>query len=197
MSSEPSTPVIFKIVFFGDAKVGKTSLLENCTDRTPVEEYRATIGVDFYHLNRTFLNKKIKLQFWDQAGQDRYKANIKELIARFHAFIYVYDITRYETFEFLRSQVSVPFEGVREAWSRGEQARRVSSIFLLVGNKVDLSENDQREVTFEEGLEFAKDNGFKFFEVSAMEEGSMKELMKNMIWRLFHTYYEDVTSKPR
>jgi GTPase SAR1 family protein len=45
---------------------------------------------------------------------------------------------------------------------------------ILVGNKNDLEKD--RKVTFEQGKEFANQNGMKFFETSVKENNNVKEI---------------------
>ena len=47
----------------------------------------------------------------------------------------------------------------------------------MVGNKCDLDE--ERQVTFEEGEEFAKDNGMLFFEVSAKTGHNIEQVFEH------------------
>lgn len=56
---------------------------------------------------------------------------------------------------------------------------------ILVGNKCDLEEH--RQVSYEEGKNFAKDNGMKFFETSAK--------ISTNVENLFHEGAEMVNEK--
>ena len=37
------------------------------------EEYKATVGMDFAFKNITAMNKNIRIQIWDTAGQENFK----------------------------------------------------------------------------------------------------------------------------
>ena len=51
---------------------------------------------------------------------------------------------------------------------------------ILIGNKSDL--NDNRKVTKEEGMKFAKKNGMVFFETSAKKgDNSFEEVFKKSV----------------
>ena len=64
----------FKIIFVGDAGVGKTQIVNKFGKNTFSDEYKATIGVEYCSKNITLLNKIITLQMWDTAGQKIYRA---------------------------------------------------------------------------------------------------------------------------
>ena len=91
----------YKIVFVGDICVGKTSIMNRFISNEFQEEYdvnifnfifiiiiQATIGVDFSTKMINFRNNSIKLQIWDSAGQERYKALIPSYV-RGAAIIYL------------------------------------------------------------------------------------------------------------
>jgi Ras-related protein Rab-2A len=75
----------------------------------------------------------------------------------------VYDITRRETFHHLTSWL--------------EDARKHSNetmTIMLIGNKSDLE--SKRVVTYEEGQEFAEQNGLVFLETSAKDDSNVEEV---------------------
>ncbi len=59
---------MFKIVLLGDSCVGKSCVLVRFADDDFVENYSATIGVDFRFRSLTQQGRKVKLQIWDTAG---------------------------------------------------------------------------------------------------------------------------------
>lgn len=65
-----------KIVFVGDVSVGKTSVMTRFVEGKFNETYDPSIGVDFHSKTITFRDEQIKLQFWDSAGQEKYKSLI-------------------------------------------------------------------------------------------------------------------------
>ena len=63
---------VFKIVAIGDGRVGKTSLIKMFTENSFKKEYIKTIGAQFSSYHNEVDGKKIKLLFWDIAGQDEF-----------------------------------------------------------------------------------------------------------------------------
>ena len=66
----------YKIIFVGDAGVGKTSIISRIMGNPFSDSYEPSIGVDFFSKKVTFRDTKIKLQFWDTAGREKYKGLI-------------------------------------------------------------------------------------------------------------------------
>lgn len=88
----------FKIIIIGDYRVGKTSLLCKYTGR----EYRApgsTISVDFRLKTLQRNQKRIKLQIWDIAGQERFRTAVASYYRGASGVILVYDVTNRESFQ--------------------------------------------------------------------------------------------------
>lgn len=69
---DPSS--IFKILLLGDSNVGKTCIVQRFCDETFVDGYISTIGIDFKQKLINLDEKQIKLQLWDSAGQERFRA---------------------------------------------------------------------------------------------------------------------------
>ena len=66
-----------KIVLIGDSGVGKTNLLHRYTDQTFLRNTKSTLGVDFISLEQEIDETKVKIQFWDTAGQENFRAITK------------------------------------------------------------------------------------------------------------------------
>ena len=143
-----------KIVIVGDSGVGKTNLLSRFTRNIFDSETRNTIGVDFSALDLVINNKNVKIQFWDTAGQEKYRAIASAYYKNAHGAIIVYDITNKSSFENTNTWL-------RELKEHGEDNIKIA----LFGNKKDLESN--REIIKEDAENVAKTNELFFMEVSA------------------------------
>jgi len=88
----------FKIIIIGDYRVGKTSLLCKYTGR----EYRtpsSTISVDFRVKTLQRNERRIKLQIWDIAGQERFRTAVAGYYRGALGVILVYDVTNRQSFQ--------------------------------------------------------------------------------------------------
>lgn len=78
----------------GDSNTGKTSLIESfCRQKVPLVP-KPTIGVEF--TSQTVMiddKKKVKVQIWDTAGQEKYKAVTLNHYRNAVGAMIVFDIT--------------------------------------------------------------------------------------------------------
>ena len=106
--------------------------------------------------------KKIKLQIWDTAGQERFKNITASYYRGGNGILLIYDITDRESFQSLNSWL-IEIE---------KNANKNVKI-ILIGNNCDLE--DKREVSYQEGKDFAQNNNMLFFEVSAKNNTNINE----------------------
>jgi len=123
---------VFKFIITGDAAVGKSSLLIQLTDQRFLVNPDPTLGVEFGSKLITLPddNKVVKLQCWDTAGQESFRAITRSYYRGAAGCLLVYDVTSRKSFLNARSWLAE----VRE-----HADPHVSCI--LVGNKVDLCED--------------------------------------------------------
>lgn len=146
---------LIKIITVGDSGVGKTNLLARYAKRAFNEHSNPTIGIDFVPKTMTVRDLSIKVQFWDTAGQEKYRSMTTIFYKNTDGVVLVYDITRPETFNNLTTWLG----DIREYLGEDLTA-------IIIGNKTDL--NEERAVTTEEAMEFAKNEGLFFMECSAL-----------------------------
>ncbi|NHI91684.1 MAG: GTP-binding protein [Candidatus Lokiarchaeota archaeon] len=160
-----STDALYKIVVLGDGFVGKTGITVRFCEGQFKEEYKMTIGVNFGSKKIKYNDKSYALQLWDIAGQQRFKLFRTQYYNGAVAVILVYDVTNKLTFKDLPN------------WISEFQEKMGSKPVIVVGNKVDLPESGEidprtkqpytKEVSSEEGKEFAESINATFFETSA------------------------------
>ena len=153
----------------GDQGVGKSSILNRFSQDKFEQEYQATIGLDFHSKNATINGANIRLLLYDTAGQEKFKSLIPMYIRDANIIIVVYDITIKDSFTHTSHWVN-----------ETKDLKREDAIFVLVGNKIDL--NDKRQVSSQEGQNYANEKEFIFFEVSARTGQGIQELFNNNIF---------------
>lgn len=161
----------YKIVFLGDQYVGKTSLINRFMNDAFVQDYTATVGIDFLSKVMHLEDKTVKLQLWDTAGQERFKSLIPSYIKDSAVAVIVFDITNKVTF----TNVSAWIQEVRQI--RGNEA-----LILVVGNKNDLA--DKRQVTEAEGKKLSDEHNSMYFEASAKTGDNVKTIFEKLALQL-------------
>jgi len=140
---------IFKIVIFGDAGSGKTTLTKRFKTDLFISSSQVTIGVDFETKTFEVDGKKVKLMIWDFGGEERFRFIIPRYLTGVMGGILMYDITNYPSLAHIDNWLSV-ING------RNEQIPLV-----LLGGKSDL--DIIRQIPFKEGKKIAKARGFSVF----------------------------------
>ncbi len=151
---EPRSDIIIKIVIMGEASVGKTNLLTRYIWDRFDDCQKPTIGMDFLSKDLVVDNCNIKVQFWDTAGQEKYRSLASSYYKIANGAILVYDVTNKDSFD----RINRWLEEIRNNTSKDIK-------IMLIGNKNDLM--DSREVSLEEGKALAEENNIFFWETSA------------------------------
>ena len=163
---------VYKVLLLGDSSVGKTCFLLKYTDKVFNEVYMSTIGLDYRLKTLTLKSgKKVKLQIWDTAGQDRFRTITKNYYKGANGIILIYDVTNSDTYENVENWISQ----IKEEASP-------NVVIYLVGNKIDME--DKRKVTTEEGQKIANENNLPFLETSAKSDININETFDNLVEKM-------------
>lgn len=168
---------LFRYIIVGDMAVGKSCILLQYTDNKFRNQHELTIGVEFGAKSIELDDKIIKIQIWDTAGQEAFQAITRTYYKGAVGALLVYDITRKETF----MHVVRWLEEVRNNSSK-------SIVIILIGNKKDLE--SKRQVSYEEGEEFARENGLLFLETSAKSAYNVEESFRVSAGRILRSLSE-------
>jgi Ras-related protein Rab-7A len=150
----------YKICLIGDGGVGKTTLVNRYISGKYKEDFKMTIGVDFYIKTLDIDGINVTLQIWDFAGEHRFKNLLPNYLIGASGGIYMYDISRFSSLKNI--------EGWMEVIQKTSIEQENYLPMILVGGKSDLASQGKRVVD----PEFAKDYGrtrnlFDFLECSS------------------------------
>jgi Ras-related protein Rab-1A len=151
-------------------------------DNSFTENFFNTIGVDFKIKTITLNDQVIKMQIWDTAGQDRFRTLTSSYYRGAHGIIIVYDVTNKDS-----------FDNVKQWMQEIEKFASENVNKLLVGNKSDLEE--QRKVTYDEGVELAKKFDIPFLEVSAKNALNVEDTFITMASEIQTRFLKEKTQK--
>ena len=171
--------ISFKLIVIGDSGIGKSQLINKAIKKKIDEDYSATVGFEFSTFNIKIKDKICKLQIWDTCGQEVYKSLILNFYRNSSLVILVYSIANISSFQHL------------ENWKNEIGNNCISDTkVILVGNKNDLE--NEREVSYEDGLNFCKKNQFDYFFESSNITGYN---VLNIFIKAAFLLYEDFIQK--
>lgn len=163
-----------KVLVVGNSGAGKSSLLVRFIDDTFDEDQGPTIGVDFKSKVLTVEGNKVKLTIWDTAGQERFRTLTASYYRGAHGVIMVYDVSNRESFTDITMWL-----GELDVYATTNKL-----VKMLVGNKID---KPNREVTKNEGLDFARERAMLFIECSAKNRIGVKQAFDEVTTKILET----------
>ena len=117
-----------KVTIIGSPGVGKTCIIKNYVNGVFEEFNTSTSGVDYYKKVEYMDNKKIILNIWDTAGQEKFYSMAQYFYRNSFIIIIVYDVTNMKSFEEIKNN------WIQDIMEKGEKYK----IIAIVGNKIDL-----------------------------------------------------------
>ena len=143
-----------KIILLGDSGVGKTSISARYIDSSFKDNYQATLQVE---KRMKLINEddktSLRLNIWDTAGQEKFRAITRQFYRDCHGAFIVFDLTKKTSFNELNNWIN-------ELKTHGDE----DTVIIILGNKSDLK--TEREIP-EEDIKNEIENKYKYFEVSA------------------------------
>jgi small GTP-binding protein len=162
--------MVYKVVLLGECGTGKSSMAEQYVNDNFLSSSVSTIGVDFLSKIVECGNKRIKIQIWDTAGQEKFHNLICSYFRDCCMAILVFDITDYRSFQKIDYWIDE-----FERYSLDEKRKPL----MLVGSKSDAE--SIREVTKEEAINKAIDIGCEYIECSAKENINIEDVFQKTI----------------
>ncbi|KAH9843325.1 Vacuolar protein sorting-associated protein 21 [Teratosphaeria destructans] len=189
---KPSSSV--KLVLLGEAAVGKSSLVLRFVNNDFQPNKEPTIGAAFLTQKCQLPTRTIKFEIWDTAGQERFASLAPMYYRNAQSALVVYDVTKASSLVKAKHWIA-------------ELQRQASPgiVIALVGNKLDLCEDDApegaegetsaegaegegaaatggeengnvRKVSTREAKEYAEQEDLLFFETSAKTGHNVSEV---------------------
>ncbi|KAE8678924.1 Ras-related protein RABE1d [Hibiscus syriacus] len=148
--------------------VGNSCLLLRFSDGSFTTSFITTIGIDFKIRTTELDGKRIKLQIWNTAGQERFRTITTAYYRGAMGILLVYDVTDESSFNNIRN------------WIRNIEQHASDNVNkILVGNKADMDES-KRAVPTSKGQTLGDEYGIIFFETSAKTNINVEEVFFSM-----------------
>ena len=162
-----------KVVLIGEGSVGKTCIIAQFIEGKFREYITTTLNAEFCRKNFEFAgNKSITLDIWDTAGQEKFRSLNRIFYSNAKAVILVYDITNKKT-----------FDAIKNYWHGQILENCYKGVIIAVAaNKSDLFE--EREVSNEEGEEFANSINAIFSSTSAKNNSGITNLFESIAMKM-------------
>ena len=157
-----------KVTLIGESSVGKTCIINKFCKNKFNSDVESTLGANYSQKKVEIKGNLIRLDLWDTAGQEKYRAIGRHFYKESYIVCLVYDITNKESFQNLK-KIWYP-----ELVEYGEKYK----IVALIGNKID--KYLEEEVSEEEGKKFAEEINAVFKRTSALSGAGIVDLFNEL-----------------
>lgn len=175
----------YKIIIIGDSGVGKSNIINRWMGGIFSHDLPPTIQCAYssktFHVGDAFVD----VQLWDTAGQERYVSLTRSFYRGAHGVVLVYDLCNRTSFTALTKwidTVSIEIEVL-------------DTHFIVIGNKSDYADQ-HREVSVEEGLNFAKSQRMFFLETSALDGSNCNKALQILLQEIHNKYAIKLDTNP-
>ena len=157
-----------KVILVGEVATGKTSLINTSIGLEFKDKLESTQSSCIMQKKIIIDDQTYTINLWDTIGQEQYRSLTKIFMKGAKIVIFVYDITRKETFE----QLDFWFENTKEVLGN-------KPILGIVGNKSDLYIKE--DVKEEVAEEYAKKKGVPFRLTSAKTPKNFCDFLEELV----------------
>jgi Ras-related protein Rab-23 len=167
----------FKIAVVGDGGVGKTSLIKRYTKGSFESDYIKTIGAQFSKYEKELEGDKIRLLFWDIAGQNELNFLRPSFFRDSNAVIIVYSLEENELGRDSFNHIS--------DWDQEIEQYCGDIPVVIFANKFDLLDSNNFDDSKIQNL-INKHECLKFFKTSAKTGEGVIKAFDFIIENLYH-----------
>lgn len=154
---------VLKVVLLGDGGVGKSSLMNVYVNERFDPMPAHTLGVEFLkkEIKSPYCQEPTILQIWDTAGQERFKSLRTPFYRGSDACLLTFSVDDENSFRRLSYWK-------KEFLNYANVSDSSSFPFVVIGNKIDVSEQERR-ITQQQAEKWCKEYNMPYFETSAKD----------------------------
>ena len=176
----------YKLILIGELGVGKASIITRFTNGTFDPNTVTPSITPFFRKNVDLPDgEAITFDIWDPSGQEKYRSLTRFFYKDARAIVLVYDVTNKNSFNEIKN-----FQ-----YEETKQVESINIVISIAANKYDLYE--QKQVSNEEGEEFAKSIGSIFVSTSAKNASSINALFENIAHKIIDPNFETPFFEPK
>ena len=170
--------ISIKVTMVGDCGVGKTCIVHRLIRNDYLPSSKSTVGANYSKYELKLDNKKIVLDIWDTAGQEKFRSMGRHFYQNSNIIVIVFDITKKET-----------FDNIKNFWYNDikEKADKYK-VIGIVGNKYDLFDKEGEDIIednivkeFVDQIKNDKDSKVVNMNVSALQGYNIKLLFSELV----------------
>jgi small GTP-binding protein len=173
-SSFPNGVFLKKVIFLGDARTGKSSIIRRYVENTFDTTYLPTIGMQISEKTLQ-MNKdcQLDLKFWEMESQSHMMSPLRKRFYSNSKLVFViFDLTRRQTFTNLIKWINIFSKNFHE-----------NVPIIILGNKSDLPDH---EVSQEDIKQLQKEMNTIIFSVSAKTNENIEDAFKFAAHKIFN-----------
>jgi small GTP-binding protein len=154
------------IAIVGNSGCGKTTLINKYVYGNFTRDTQATVGLDFFRKDVLIDERKIQLQIYDTAGQEKFRSLSRSYYQKAHGIILTFDITLGNSFDSLE----LILQDIKYYNPKAE--------LILVSTKHDLPMSKLHD-KFKMG-EFIKNNDLLYYQTSSRFGTNIDQIFKHL-----------------
>ena len=128
--------ITFKIMLLGDSSVGKTAFILRFCDGKFEDDTLTTIGLDTKTKFVSHKDRKIQLQVWDTAGEERFHSIAKSCYKGADGILLMYDVSNINSFKHIKNWINDIENNITVPKNK--------LALIIIGNKSDLPEEKKQ-----------------------------------------------------
>ena len=178
----------YKVVLIGESGVGKTCIIAQFTNGKFDPNTVTSLTAQYIRKNVDLPEgDTITFDIWDTAGQEKYRALAKIFYKDAKAIVLVYDVTSEKSFHEIKEYW---YKQIKEL-----EGQNSNTVIAIAANKYDLYE--EKQVSNEDGEEFAKSIGAIFVSTSAKNASGINALFENIAHKIIDPNFDFAASEKK
>ena len=171
------------LLLVGDSEVGKTNFMMRYIMNNYNDRELDTIGIDREIKTLKINNENYKLTILDTSGKERLRTLTRKYYNYVDGILLFFDITDRNSFEEVTNWMNDIHLLIDKKENNEGNGKIINDIVIyLIGNKIDIIENEEEIIYWEEKDELAKKLGVKYYEVSYKWNLNIEEVMARIIF---------------
>ena len=166
-----------KILLLYHANIEIEDFIQKFTKKRFSSNYKSTVGVDILNKEVEYEpGKKIQLSIWDIVGQQRFKFIRDTFCAGTAGFIFIFDLKKPETFEFIKERILDI-----------NQSTKNKINFIIIGINEDCIHKFDQNIHRTNIKEFSEKHDCIFFEASVDNVDNIEEILIEFTRRIMYS----------